>query len=773
MRRPWFVRGALIVGVSALILAAACSRDPNVRKQKYFDSGQRYLAKGKYPEAAIQFENAIQVDGKFAAAHYQLAQTYLRLQDVQHAYLETARTLDLRPDNYKAHADMANMLALDYSSTSNPSALTAAQEHLDVLLQKRPNDPDTHLAFANLLNAQKKYSQGMAEVQKAIALAPNRGDSYLELARFETKVDQFDAAEANYKKAIDLQTTAMNGRMALAAFYQLRGRYQEAEQEVESVISSDPKDLNARASLAKLYIAQGKKTDAEAFLNQVKRDFPNDSKGYRMLGDYFLAEGESDRAVAEYASLHNQHPKDVVVSKNYIQLLLLKNRVDEAEKLNERLLGTKGANADTLTFRGEIQLRQGKIDEAFQTLQAVVANNPGLAVAHYQLGIALNQRGEMGQAASEWQQALRIQPTMTDAYRALAGVSLRQGDMQGLEQYAGELIRLEPAAIEGYAFRAQSFLARKQFARAEADARKAIEVAPQSFVGYLEMGILNFVEQKLPAAENWYEQALAHDPNSIDSLQGLVNVYLRQKQPDRAIARVNAEIARSANNSALYDLLGSLELGRRNLPAAEIALEKAAELNKNNVDAIVKLGQVQTARGNLDQALASWSEGARENPKAAAFYIVSGAVYEQKHDLEKARASYEKAHQLKPDDPAIANDLAYLMLETNGNLDLALALAQAARRAMPGSPDVADTMGSVFYRKGLYGAAISLFEEALKLGAKNRQAENPTFHYHLAQAYEKAEKPALAREHFERALKIDPNYSAAAEIRKQLAQLKG
>jgi Tfp pilus assembly protein PilF len=39
-------------------------------------------------------------------------------------------------------------------------------------------------------------------------------------------------------------------------------------------------------------------------------------------------------------------------------------------------------------------------------------------------------------------------------------------------------------------------------------------------------------------------------------------------------------------------------------------------------------------------------------------------------------------------------------------------------------------------------------------------------------AYERASKPALAKQHFERVLKIDPNYSDAADVKKQLAQLK-
>jgi Tfp pilus assembly protein PilF len=56
-------------------LLTGCSRDPSVRKQKYFESGQRFFEKSKFREAAIQYSNAIQVDPRFADAHYRLALT--------------------------------------------------------------------------------------------------------------------------------------------------------------------------------------------------------------------------------------------------------------------------------------------------------------------------------------------------------------------------------------------------------------------------------------------------------------------------------------------------------------------------------------------------------------------------------------------------------------------------------------------------------------------------------------------------------------------------
>jgi|ERR1019366_2254216 Tfp pilus assembly protein PilF len=92
------------------LLLSSCSRDPNVRKQKYFQTGQRYFEKGKYPEAAIEFVNAIKIDPAYAEAHHQLAETYLKLQQGQRAYQELARTVELQPENYEA-AEIKKQLA--------------------------------------------------------------------------------------------------------------------------------------------------------------------------------------------------------------------------------------------------------------------------------------------------------------------------------------------------------------------------------------------------------------------------------------------------------------------------------------------------------------------------------------------------------------------------------------------------------------------------------------------------------------------------------------
>ena len=72
---------SLIAVILVAGLFAGCSRDPQVLKKKHFDRGQAYFQQGKFPEAALEFQNAIQLDSKYTEAHYQLAQTYLKEAD--------------------------------------------------------------------------------------------------------------------------------------------------------------------------------------------------------------------------------------------------------------------------------------------------------------------------------------------------------------------------------------------------------------------------------------------------------------------------------------------------------------------------------------------------------------------------------------------------------------------------------------------------------------------------------------------------------------------
>jgi len=644
---------------------------------------------------------------------------------------------------------------------------------VDLLLEKQPSNASVHLAAANLLAPQGNISGAIQETQKAINLAPGRWESCLVMAILQEKANQPDQAEPNFKKALDLNPKATNARLAFADFLRTRSRLLEAEQQIRTALENDPSNTDPRAAMVRLYEIEGKGAFAEDFLKQVKRDFPANSVGYRMLGDYYFAIGDIEKAATEYSSLYRDHTKDSRVKLNYVQLLILRGRFEEARRLNDEILKQNPGDEDALICRGQLQNREGHPADAVETLQGVLRNAPDHAIAHYHLGIAYEALGNLQLAESEWQDAARLRPDLVEPHRALAQMALRKGDASALEQNATEIIKLQPLSPDGYALRSASYISRRRYDAAELDIRKAIEVAPQQPAGYVQMGSLRFAQQKFGDAERAYQEALDRDPNSSDALSGLMNTYLAEKQPDKAVAAAQAQIGKVPDNSAFEDLLGTLLFDiRHDLSGAEAALKKSVQLDKTNSDAVIKLGRLQVAKGSGDEAIATYQSSIEDNPRQPDLYILTGELYENKHDWEDAKQMYQEALEISPNDPRASNNLACTLLQTGGNVDIALSLAQAARRGMPNSPNAADTLGWVYYQKGAYKSAIDLFQEALRLIEKNKVRPDANVHYHLALAYEKTNQPALARQHLQRVLKINPNYSEAADVKKQLAELR-
>jgi tetratricopeptide (TPR) repeat protein len=765
---------ASLLLLSSLLLAllAGCSRDPNVRKQKYFDSGEKFFTEGKYREAAIQYANATQIDGRFAQAHYKLSQSYLKLGDMQRAFQELNRTVDLTPDNYHAHTDLANLLVTVRNPDGSPSldALKQAKTHLDLLRDKQPNNPDTHEAWSNYYAAQNNLTAAIQEAQQTINLDPKRSESYLLLALLQLRSNMTDQAEANFKKAVQVDPSAINAQLALGGFYQSHNRLAEAEQQFRHAIDIEPKASAPRAAVVRLLMQQGKRDDAEAFLKQTKRDLADKPEGYRMLGDFYFAIGDLDQAVAEYGSLHREHPKDILVKKNYVQILILKNQLDEATKLNSEILKSTPHDVEALVYKGEIQLRQNNAAGAVESLQSALKNDPNSAVAHYQLGMAYSHQRDLRHAEAEWREAVRIKPEMTEAQRLIAGLEISRGEVDAVTQTAEQIIQSQPYSPDGYLIRSLAEVARQRYAAAEKDAEEARSRAPQSSAPYYQLGNVQLAQKHFPDAEKFYQQALDKDPSSSESLSGLMNTYVAQKEFDKAIAAANAQIAKSPNTSNFYDLLATaLFDGKKDYAGAEAALRKAIALDKNNIDALEKLGKVQAQQGSLDQALSTYLQASQDNPSEIRFRILAGELYEAKQNWDQAKAMYQKALSLTPDDPLASNNLAYVLLQQGGNVDVAMGMAQTARRGMPNSPNAADTLGWAYYHKGIYQSAISQFQEALRLNEKAGAPDDPVLHYHLGLAYQKANQLSLARQQLEKALKLKPDN---ADARKALDQLR-
>lgn len=748
----------LLLAVFLFGFSVACTRDPKVRKAKYMKSGDEYMQQDKYREAMIEYANAVKIDNADPAAHYALAKAFMKGQIWNGAFAELNKTVEIQPGNLQAQLDLGNLLL----AGGKPDD---AKKKAELVLSKDAKNAAAHALLANVAGAQKNPDEALAEMQKAIDLDPKNDQLYLNLAIFQLTKKDAAAAEDTVKKAIALKPSE-NAHTMLAGIYAQQQRWADAEQEFKAAIAVAPQSMNARTRLANLYLAEQKPDLAEQAIVQAKKDLGKDAQTYTVLANFYLSRGETDKALAEFASLEQQHPKDMALKKRYAEVALLTNHDADAQKLTDEILKANSKDLEGLIFRSSLQLKQGNATSAIDGLQLAVKTDTNNAFAHYMLGQAYRANGEAERALPELKEAVRLNPRLMLAQRALAEVAAAKGDVDTVVSTADTMIQNTPFAPDGYIYRAGAELSRKDEKAGEADLQKATQVAPRDPRAYIQLALLKVNQKKTPDAIKYLEQALTVAPSDDLALRPLVAIYISQKQPDKALARVQEQIQKAPNVSAFYVLQGSLLAQGKKYPDAEAALRKAIELNKDNMEAYAVLGQVQVAAGSLDDAVKSWDAWMQKNPKDIRPYIMISSLEQTRSNWQKSQELLQKASQLDPNNALVANNLAYLMLQHGGNPDVALALAQTARRRDPNSPNVADTLGYAYYTKGLYSSSINLFEEAA-----TKQPENASYHYHLGFAYEKTKNVAQARQELQKALKLNLTGSDAEAAKKLLQQI--
>ena len=175
MRSIRFV--AIILAV--LVGFASCSRDPNVVKKRYLESGNKYFDRGRYKEASIQYRNALKRDQKYGAAHYKLALVSLKVGDVAGAVPSLRRAVELLPPDQADHWEAVVRLCEVYllAGAGEKQYMDDVEKFTKDLLKRDPNSFDAHRLIGDL-----NYSKATSAYKNK---HPEEGAAFLALATAE------------------------------------------------------------------------------------------------------------------------------------------------------------------------------------------------------------------------------------------------------------------------------------------------------------------------------------------------------------------------------------------------------------------------------------------------------------------------------------------------------------------------------------------------------------------------------------------------------------
>jgi tetratricopeptide (TPR) repeat protein len=752
-------RSAVMLFVGALSLAG-CSKDPEVAKRDFARSGDGYVAQKKYREAVVEYRNAIQQDPRFGEVRLKLAEVYLQLGDLSAAFQEYVRAADLLPHDTDAQVKVGEMLLVgrhfEDAKARAEKALATKPDHVPALILR-----------ANALAGLNKLEDAVAEVELAIRTAPERSESYANLGMMQFMRGDKAQAETAFRRAIDANQKSTAARLALANFYAVTGRRPEAEAQFKAALEIDGKDILANRALAYFYVASGRAPLAEEHLKTVADVAPNNG-GKLILADYYIAMRRLDDARRVLEPIATADNEAFAAAKLRLAALgVVAGDPAEASRLVDDVLAKQPANTDALIAKAELLARAGKVDESLEAARSAVSSNPQSARAQFALGKAHVLKRDETEAVAAFNQAIQLNPRLADPELELARIHLAHGRLSDAERFAQSAITKVAGYAEAHLLLARIFLLQGLPAKAEPSLKALASAFPDSPAVQTEVGLLELSKRNRPAARAAFQRALAKNATYPDALAGMIQLDLEDKRPDLVKARI-AEALRTKPRDGSLLLLASRTYGSMgDLSTAEKMLQQAIATDPNNLDAYGMLGRLYATQQRLPDATSQFEKLAERQPTSVSAHTIIGILLDMQNRPADARKKYERALEVDPRAAVAANNLAWIHAETGGNLDIALQLAQTAKSQLPDRPEVNDTLGWVYHKKGLSAMAVTPLLQSVQ-----KDPTNPMYHYHLGMAYAGSGDKDKARASLQKALSLDGNFSGAAEARHTLSGLK-
>jgi serine/threonine protein kinase/tetratricopeptide (TPR) repeat protein len=271
------------------------------------------------------------------------------------------------------------------------------------------------------------------------------------------------------------------------------------------------------------------------------------------------------------------------------------------------------------------------VESSRESCEKAVSLDPKLAAAHECLGTLYSGRGQYESAVTEFESALKSEPTNDDAIRGLAKTYEQLGKLSDAEKTYQRAIDLRPQYWAGYNWLGAFYANHTRYADAAKMFSKVIALAPDSFRGYYNLAA--------------------------------VNVALGQYA--EAITNLNRSISIRPSSTA-YANLGMAYFCLRRFDEAAQSFEKAVKLNDKLYDGWWDLGDAYSfvpakstlAKGAYEKCVSLANEAVNVDAKDSLAFSTRGICQAMLGDRAAAFADLQRAQSIAPDDPEVSFDTA-------------------------------------------------------------------------------------------------------------------
>jgi len=528
-----------------------------------------------------------------------------------HAYMLQEEDLDL------GLAEFERLLA--EGETSDPymnyyigriyeaKATEASDERAELELLEEPTDEDL-ARIAELETAEAE--------DKAAAL-----DAYL------LTLEEVDADEAFLNRILSLNPDSTDAKFLLGKLFLDRGDYDEAQSAFTEVIGKDPTYVAAHIASGDLAVRTGNYPLAQTRYEMALELRANDTSVMLKLVNVHLESGEIDEARALIDDIQAIDPGNIkaVIAEGDLSRVELEQAVIERDALAEK---------ETRTPEEEAQLAE--LEEIIEEKYAVAVErysrglqSGGTLDLSVKLGEAYFLAGRLGEAEDEFESVIAASPYRAEAFEGLAKVLLARGES-------------EEALDNLYTALARSFDDADKVRLGEA----IVEIDPTDTLTRLELAELYESQYKWRDAIGQYAAILEYDPASIDATLGIATAYAWRSEHATGIEYLRRGIERTDDTDTLVTLYERMV----NIVADEVG--DGEPLGPTGWDALIELARLEASAGATEAALADLERVTSEDAE----YRVED-VEEIRASIEQAESESSPSFDFPEIDSQTSSDL--------------------------------------------------------------------------------------------------------------------
>ncbi|HMS42861.1 MAG TPA: tetratricopeptide repeat protein, partial [Pyrinomonadaceae bacterium] len=714
--------------------------------------GEEYLQKRKFQEALMEFRAAAEIDKDSTQAHWGLARVFENLGQYNEAINELQKVKNLSPENLEAKTKLGN-----YFLAAIPPQTDETQKVIDDIFSRNANYIDGFVLKANLLTAQKKSEKEITEVyNQAIALDENRTETYVSLSRYQMNLEKPSEAEKTIQKGISVSPNRAVGYLEYARFLDFTDRAADAETQFKKAIEVEANNFEAREMLAAFYVSQKQFDKAESAYQELVKLQENSAESRLQLAGFYSQIKREDDAINTLTQIINEKPEYVRARYRLGEIYLEKKEYPKVKEQTDALLKLNDKDAQAFLLRSRVNLQDNKPEEAIKDLEEILKKSPSHKDGLFYMVQSRLALGQIDQARAFIGDLEKYHPTYLKTKTLKIQAAFQNGETENALRGANELlealrnavpnaeetsVNLRELQFRALTARGLANLELGKLAEARTDLQEIVKNSPNSAAALVNLAKVATAEKKLPESLELYEKALTQDTKSFDALSGAVSILTRQKQFPQAHSKIDKAISEANGNKdvlpALYYLKSDVFTAERNIESAEAELKKAIETNDEYLPAYSAYASILVSRNQTDAAIEQYKKVVEKKPSASVHTLL-GILEEARNNGAEAEKNYRKALELAPDSPIAANNLAWLIAETGGNLDEALTLAQSAVKKNPNTAGFYDTLGWIYHKKGLKAQAIEQLKKAVIIDeretARTGGKPNPEYRQRLGMA---------------------------------------